>query len=528
MTEEIRGQLSKLSALRLLSRSAVERYGEADVKRMAQELGAGSVVEGSVRLEKQRVRIAVQLIDAKSEQLIWSDQYDRELNDVFAVQTDVALRIAGALQATLSPEERQRVEKRPTENLAAYELYLKSQQLPLSEREPNEQAIEMLGRALDLDPAFAVAQARLAYRTLFLAHYDDARNVDVAIEMARKAINLDPTLEAGHTALATAYTQKGQVENARMSFLRAMELDSNAAGSMQNLSILLLDVGRFDESLSWARRAFHLAPNSYLSYYHVGAPLMWLGDDEVSHLWVSEATRRFPARSRIMQLATLLKWLREDQPGALADARALVKAAPKDEEALALLAELIYIEGAPDPEGRVERAFRMSPDVTGAFNLVPASARARYGFVLFVRGDRKGEALLQDALVSATKALEGGNQSSRVPMEIAGIHAARRETTLALEWLQRGYDAGWRDARTIARDPIFASLRKEPGFDILLKRMEADVREMRGRANVREVLQLLTISSPAASALTPELSRQLGPMIRADGAGSAKGKSDAR
>ena len=77
MTEEIRGQLSKVSALRLLSRSAVERYGDADVKRMAQELGAGSVVEGSVRLDKQRVRIAVQLIDTKSEQLIWSDQYDR-------------------------------------------------------------------------------------------------------------------------------------------------------------------------------------------------------------------------------------------------------------------------------------------------------------------------------------------------------------------------------------------------------------------------------------------------------------------
>ena len=103
------------------------------------------------------MRIAVQLIDAKNEQSIWADQYDRELNDIFAVQTDVALRIAGALQATLIPDERQRVEKRPTENLAAYELYLKSQQLPISEREPNVQAIEMLRQALELDPQFAVA-----------------------------------------------------------------------------------------------------------------------------------------------------------------------------------------------------------------------------------------------------------------------------------------------------------------------------------------------------------------------------------
>ena len=279
MTEEIRGQLSKLSALRLLSRSAVERYGEADVKRMAAELGAGSVVEGTVRLDKQRVRIGVQLIDAQNEQLLWGEQYDRQLDDVFAVQSDVALRIAGALQATLSPEERQRVEKRPTENLAAYELYLKSQELRFNEREDNLKAIQMLRLAFDLDPKFALAQSRMAYRTMFLSYYDDARHLNESIEMARTAIRLDPELADGHFALASAYGQKGQTENARMSFLRALELNPNAAGAMHNLSIVELDVGRYDESLAWARRAFRLAPNSFLSYYHVGIPLISLGDD---------------------------------------------------------------------------------------------------------------------------------------------------------------------------------------------------------------------------------------------------------
>ncbi|MCA1559655.1 MAG: hypothetical protein LC804_05085, partial [Acidobacteria bacterium] len=192
------------------------------------------------------------------------------------------------------------------------------------------------------------------------------------------------------------------------------------------------------------------------------------------------------------------KWLRGDHAGALADASALVKAVPKDEEALSLLAELIYLERAADPEGYVERAFRTAPDITGPINLVAASARARYGYVLSARADPKGVSLLQDALASATKAIKEGNQSSRAPMEIAAIHSARQETRLALEWLQRGYDAGWKDFRTLEGDPMFSDLLKNPAFQALLKRMEADVAEMRRRANVREVLDLLTISAPPA------------------------------
>ena len=151
MTEEIAGQLSQISALRLLSRSAVGRYGDGDVPRMAAELGVSSIVEGSVRLEKNRVRIGVQLIEASSQQTLWSEQYDRELVDVFAVQSDVALRIAQALQANLSPHERQRVEKRPTQHLEAYQLYLQSRSAS-ADRKQNLAAIERLRKAIALDP----------------------------------------------------------------------------------------------------------------------------------------------------------------------------------------------------------------------------------------------------------------------------------------------------------------------------------------------------------------------------------------
>ncbi len=222
MTEEIAGQLSQISALRLLSRSAVGRYGDGDVPRMAAELGVSSIVEGSVRLEKNRVRIGVQLIEASSQQTLWSEQYDRELVDVFAVQSDVALRIAQALQANLSPHERQRVEKRPTQHLEAYQLYLQSRSAS-ADRKQNLAAIERLRKAIALDPGFAAARAQLAYHLVFMGNFDSPARIDEGIADAEAALRIDPLLPAGHSTLALGYSMKGLDRASRLSYLRALE-----------------------------------------------------------------------------------------------------------------------------------------------------------------------------------------------------------------------------------------------------------------------------------------------------------------
>ena len=168
MTEEIRGQLTKVSALRLLGRSAVQRYGNDALRQLRSELGAGSAVEGTVRLDGQRARVSVELVDTATERTLWSEQYDRTLDDVLSVQTDVALRIAEALNARLGPEERTRVARPPTTNAEAYELYLRAQVLDSGERQQNLRAIELLKKAVSLNPTFAVAHAHLAYRVFFL------------------------------------------------------------------------------------------------------------------------------------------------------------------------------------------------------------------------------------------------------------------------------------------------------------------------------------------------------------------------
>src|SRR5262249_37196881 len=142
-----------------------------------------------------RVRITVELVDARDHHTQWSDQYERDLSDVFAVQTDVALQIAHALEANLSPTERALLGKRPTENHEAYELYLKSREI---ESTPDPAAMKLLEQAIQLDSRFAVAKAALAYRTIFSSYTKGQEAVDRGIALAREAAEIDPMLAAAH------------------------------------------------------------------------------------------------------------------------------------------------------------------------------------------------------------------------------------------------------------------------------------------------------------------------------------------
>jgi adenylate cyclase len=235
MTEEIRGQLSQISALRLLSRNGLDSYKD-DAMRAVRELGLRHLVDGSVRVDGNRVRVSAELVDASTQQTLWSDRYDRDLADVLTVQSQIAQQIAHALQANLSPAEQRRIEKRPTSNLDAYTRFLQAQQANTSDRARNLEAIEQLRQALALDPQFALARGHLAYRLLFLASYDGPSYLDQAITEAEAAVKIDPSLSYGHFALGTAYGRKGLGAQSRQAFHRALELDPNNTSAMNNFS----------------------------------------------------------------------------------------------------------------------------------------------------------------------------------------------------------------------------------------------------------------------------------------------------
>ena len=501
VTDEIRGQLSKLGALRVLSRSAVQRYSDADAKTLRADLGAGSAVEGSVRLDAGRVRVAVELVDTATEQTIWSEQYDRKLEDVLSVQRDVALRIAESLQATLTPAERTSVERLPTTNPEAYQIYLRSQVLSSGDRQQNLRGIELLQDALKLDPQFATAQARMAYRTFFLAYYSDPKYLDLSIEQAQRAVEMDPTLGRAHWVLASGYAVKGWAAKSRQEFLRAQELDPSEKDPIANLAVLESEIlGRHDESLVWGRRLLDRPPVDSTTIYHIAWPLLFLRDDAVSERWLTEAEARFPDRPRLQYLLAGLDYLRGNEPAALSRVRTMTEANPGFEEGLGVSAELSFLTGAADAEAQIGRLYRNTPGLTASAFLKPETHRTTYAYILMRRGERdRAAALLAESAKESHAALAEGNEGQRVPVDIAAIHAVKGETVQALEWLEKGFAAGYKDYATLGRHPIFASLRREARFQDLLKKMEQAVAAMRERSAVLSELRTLPFPAGAAA-----------------------------
>jgi TolB-like protein len=485
MTEEITGQLSKVSALRVLSRAATEPYRAAPdrLPRLAREMGVKSVVEGSVRVAGERVRVGVQLTDAGTGQAVWSDQYDRDLTDVFAVQSEVARRIVDALRTTLTPLEAQRLDRTPTENLAAYRLYLRAGELSSMNRTENLASIDLLRQAIRADPSFAKAHAVLARRFMFLSLYDDPAYRDSGLVAARKAISLQPDLALAHYFLAGLQASGGRLTEARLSYLKALELDPSLDGAMVDLSENESILGRYDESLYWARRGVPLMPHHHLRYHHLAIPLLRLSSDSITERVLREGERQWPDAMRLQIQLAWLDVLRGREEAAIARMRRAITAEPDHDEGRAHLAELAAITGAADAEKLLLPLVQAQPGARPTIWTLPESFRVLLGLVLHRTGERARAATLWDeAAAAATRDLEQGHDNPDRPMEMAALHAVRGETDSALHWLERGYRAGWKDYRATRRDPFFESLKNDRRFEDLMRRMASDVAEMERRA----------------------------------------------
>jgi TolB-like protein/Tfp pilus assembly protein PilF len=236
--DELLTSLSKIKDLKVISRTSVMQYKSGitrNLREIAQQLGVANVLEGSVRRAGNHVRVSVQLIDARSDRHVWAENYDRTLADSISLQGELASEIANALRATLSPEEKARVETKPTENADAYVLYLHArgpQTRPSGLLQDKQLAEELYRQAIALDPTFALAHARLSQTIAEIYHEfqpTKAREVDARKE-AEEALRLQPDLGEGHIARALcSYWIDGDYEQALKEFdLASRTLPSNA------------------------------------------------------------------------------------------------------------------------------------------------------------------------------------------------------------------------------------------------------------------------------------------------------------
>lgn len=429
ITEDVIAHLSRIRALKVISRTSVmpfKKRGQS-LREIGATLGATTLLDGSVRRIGDRVRIVAELIDAETDRHLWAETYDRQLTDIFSIQTDVALHIAAALQAELSPDEQTRVEKEPTHDLQAYQLYLKGRHAFIGfTPESLRRAVGYFGRATERDPSYAMAYANLAMAYAELAEAG-AVAPDVArpraMQAAQHALRLDPDLGEAHTAMGHLMSiWEFDWAGAEAEFRRAIELCPSSADAYDLYGRMCGALERFDEALYLQRRAQELDPLAH----------------------------------RLDVASTLLRAGRYAE--AEAEAGRAVEVDPDHDRARATLGWAHIKQGHFEAGlAELERAVALAPDSTQWV--------AQLGQALAVAG-RTDEAR---AILRRLEERAAGGYVP--PYHLALVHTGLDEHERALDLLERAFEERAAAIYGVRGSFLFAPLRSHPRFKSLLERM---------------------------------------------------------
>ena len=496
VTEEVTLQIAKISALRVMSSNAVARFKDpsAQLAEMTRELNIGAVLAGSVRHEGSQVRVSVRLLAAPSGEMMWSERYDRTLANIFDVQSDIALSVANALRASLSPQERARIERLPTSNMAAYELYLKQQRLRLTIPTQNAEGLRALDEALALDSKFALAHAVRARRLTFRGNDTGREDYIAAVDAGRTAVTLDPQLARAHYALGVALSKVGRVDEARLALQRAIELDGNFHNAISDLAISEVNTGHMDQAVHWARRSIPLAPNLAGPYYTLSLPLTFL-DDALAERFLNAAVRRFPSTHPtggyyLQSMLAAIAMRRGHVDAGLARMREVEAVHPGNTEVRAFTNELATYAAAPDAAARLDEAVKTTP--AGRAVWAPYTMRTLRAYLHMRAGQPdRARPLIDAAIADIRRAVADGDRSYMPPYEEAALQLMLGNRDAALDLFDKAVDAGALDDKLPKVDPLMAAMRNEPRFVASIARIERMLAEMRQRADLRGLEELV-------------------------------------
>jgi TolB-like protein/Flp pilus assembly protein TadD/tRNA A-37 threonylcarbamoyl transferase component Bud32 len=529
--DEILNDLAKIADLKVISRTSVMQYKtgtKRNLRQIANELGVAHVVEGSVQRAANRVRVSAQLIDAKTDTHLWVERYDRPLDDVFAIQTEIAKAIAVQLQTKLSPRERAAIEERPTSDLAAYDLYLQAKELSydglinvVRQRENYFKAVQLLDQATARDPAFLLAHCQLVFihDDIYWQNYDHTETrLALADARLRAAVRIQPNAGETHLAQAAHFyfgsrdynrarnelsdaqralpnnaeifkllgaidRRQGRWDEAIRNFKHAVDLDPRNASNMIDVGYTYFKLRRYEEAIAMANRLQALEPQSAI----VRAGRAWVGFNAQGDMTSFRAVlNRIEAEggSSATEVADLSFQLALCQRDVTAAARALANIPSEG---------YLNLDDFPFPhawyEGLVSKLRADAPAARSAF----ARARAEtQKLVLSQPGNEKPLsvlALIDAELGEKEKAISEGRAACDIlpPAEdavhgvlllnnLARIYAVTNEKDFALGQLEivskLPFGPSYGELRL---DPVWDSLRSDPRFEKLVEEVKKPI-----------------------------------------------------
>ena len=516
--DDVLTNLSKIGDLKVISRMSVMSYrgdGARNAREIGKALGVGTLLEGSVRRMGNRVRVSVQLIDAENDRHLWAEDYDRDLTDVFAIQTDLARKIASALQAKLSPNENARLDRRPTKDSDAYLLYVQAHDYanrPDRLRETSLKAEELYEQTIKLDPNFALAFAGLSTVESWMYHSYEPTAVrrENARRNADEALRLQPDLPEGHLALGYSYYYGDRdYQRALTEFEIAKRDLPNEADAYSAIAAIQRRQGKWTESTANFEKSTSLDPKNASVLFNFGVNYMAQRDFETADKLFDRAIAADPnsVAAHGMKSAMAIAWKGDvgfaanqlvsvppgfDPDGLVTAARVWVLTLQrKFAEALQVVQQfggetLIYPGRGPCPKSFLEGVFYLR--LGDKEKAQAALERARIAAERLVRDapdDPSRHAQLgavlagldkkEDAVNEGKKAVEllpesqdafDGPQATAALAEIYGWVGEHDEAFRLLDHLLTVPNG--LTVPTIKIDPVWDPLRKDPRFQALI------------------------------------------------------------
>ncbi len=477
ITEDITSELSRIGELKVIARNSVMQFknSEMSLKEIGNLLGVSTILEGSIQRDNNQVRIVARLIDVNSGEYLWSDTYDKEMKQIFEIQSDVSKKIAAALKTELSTEEEKRIDKKPTENITAYQYYLKGREYYYQyDKQDNENAIKLFKQALELDPNYALAYAGLGdcygQRVQKFGFPDEW--LDSSIVVSNLSIKIDPNLSEGYKALALAEFTKGWIRKSLKTNKKAVELNPNYWPAVANYGVSLMYTGELAEAIKWINKGIQLSPTTAFGYVLVGRNYYFLQDFQKAETYLDKSLQFQPDFLEAYNLKTEISFA-QNKLNEVIQACDKILSSDSSYAFAKISLGRAYIR-----RGNYNKAIEILKEVKSpVFRKITAGIYIAYAYKKLGRTD-DFKNLIVKVKNDAITIISDDNDMPYDMLNMVFLSAIEGKKDDAFKWLNKAVDIGLRDI-PIINDPLTENLRDDKEFKEIIRRIKDKVNEQK-------------------------------------------------
>lgn len=485
ITEDINTHLASISSLTVISHNTMQSFKKTtkSIKDIGKELNVKSVLKGNLRRLNDKIRIYAELIDVATQKSLWSETIEKDYSKIFDIQSEIAQQIADKLAVKVSADEKKRIEQKPTDNLQAYDYYLKGRDYYYKYiNEDNEKAIEYFKKAIALDKNYALAWAGLgdAYSQKHSRYGAEAAWLDSSKIAGHRAIQLDSNSSEAYKALSNAYYYAKDYDKGFELLLKSVSLNPNNSQAVGNLGTAYFLKAQFDEALRWEKKAAAINPSNGIPYMVIGWTYRILGDYPQAEQWLKKSLeyRKFLDTYRELAYTFLLQQKADSARKIVPLIIAIDSSNNRNYEVAGMITHMM------GDTVTAKRYFEKSVSLNKSISTdIEGYEAVSLGQLLLNEGKNiEADIQLTTALSAYKKAIEDGSQDDDHALFIAAIYSIKNDKPQALTWLKKAADFKWMDYGFGELTPWFKNIRNEPAFKQLMTTLRQKNAELRKKA----------------------------------------------